>query len=185
MEAAVGPASAPRPSSSPLHADIKQPKLNIRSVPASSAGFATWGLTFGPSGAAAGTAGDGLLDSLAAVVKRAEMDVPKALAEAAGESLSESRLAREAAVDRLEDAAVHARNSHAHAEWRFSTHKLYRCCTFRRSTSWLCTSCRSFRRCFRCSRADVGRQICRAEDEVRGAPRQGGLMRDSSNPKQY
>ena len=49
-----------------------------------------------------------------------EMDVPKALAEAAGESLSESRLAREAAVDgRLEDAAVHARNSHAHAESAF------------------------------------------------------------------
>ena len=61
------------------------------------------------------------LDSLAAVVKAMpEMDVPKALAEAAGESLSESRLAREAAVDgRLEDAAVHARNSHAHAESAF------------------------------------------------------------------
>lgn len=124
MEAAVGQLRQLLGlSPSPPHADIDEPKLNIRSVPASSAGFATWevDVLVRRRAAAGHRAAMDSLDSLAAVVKAMpEMDVPKALAEAAGESLSESRLAREAAVDgRLEDAAVHARNSHAHAESAF------------------------------------------------------------------
>ena len=124
MEAAVGQLRQLLGlSPSPPHADIDEPKLNIRSVPASSAGFATWevDVLVRRRAAVGHRAAMDSLDSLAAVVKAMpEMDVPKALAEAAGESLSESRLAREAAVDgRLEDAAVHARNSHAHAESAF------------------------------------------------------------------
>ena len=124
MEAAVGQLRQLLGlSPSPPHADINEPKLNIRSVPASSAGFATWevDVLVRRRAAAGHRAAMDSLDSLAAVVKAMpEMDVPKALAEAAGEALSEARLAREAAVDgRLEDAAVHARNSHAHAESAF------------------------------------------------------------------
>ena len=125
MEAAVGQLRQLLGlSPSPPRADITHvEQLAVRSVPASPAGFATWEVdALVRRRAAAGhRAAMDSLDSLAAVVKAMpEMDVPKALAEAVGESLVESKRAREAAEGgMLEDAAHHARNAHAKAESAF------------------------------------------------------------------
>ena len=92
MEAAVGKLRQLLGlSPSPPRADITDvEQLAVRSVPASPAGFATWEVdALVRRRAAAGhRAAMDSLDSLAAVVKAMpEMDVPKALAEAVGESL--------------------------------------------------------------------------------------------------